>query len=101
SVEEEELNEFLSADDDLNLSDEPTQEKPSKEVQENENENEHVAFDIPEFTPVISPPLPTMRIQCLLSTLAELAVTNNKFQLRCWMLTLSPEYQILLILFPL
>jgi len=55
SVEEEELNEFLSADDDLNLSDEPTQEKPSKEVQENENENEHVAFDIPEFTPVNFP----------------------------------------------
>jgi hypothetical protein len=55
SVEEEELNEFLSADEDLNLSDKPTQEKPSKEVQENENENKHVAFDIPEFTPVNFP----------------------------------------------
>jgi len=47
------LGEFLSADDDLNLSDEPTHEKlpascPGKD-------NEQVAFDIPEFTPANFP----------------------------------------------
>jgi hypothetical protein len=53
SIEEEELGEFLSADDDLNLSDEPTHERlPASGP---ETDNDQVSFDIPEFTPANFP----------------------------------------------
>jgi len=55
SVEEERLEEFLAADDNLNLSDEPTHDKPS--IEKGKKENEKVSFDIPEFTPVNFPEL--------------------------------------------
>jgi hypothetical protein len=53
SIEEEELGEFLSADDNLNLSDEPTHERLP--VSGPETDNDQVAFDIPEFTPANFP----------------------------------------------
>jgi hypothetical protein len=53
SIEEEELGEFLSADNDLNLSDEPTHERlPASGP---ETDNDQVAFDIPKFTPANFP----------------------------------------------
>jgi hypothetical protein len=54
-VEEEELGEFLAADDDLNLSDEQTHDKPSTE--KGKRENEKVSFDILDFTPANFPEL--------------------------------------------
>ncbi len=47
------MGEFLSADDDLNLSDEPTHERLP--VSGPETDNDQVAFDIPEFTPANFP----------------------------------------------
>lgn len=55
SVEEEELGEFLAADDDLNLSDEPTHERKPAGHDKKEKENDKVSFDIPEFTPANLP----------------------------------------------
>ena len=56
SIEEEELAEFLAEEDDLNLSDEPTQEKKANAT-EWPNKNDQVQFEIPEFIP---PNFPSM-----------------------------------------
>jgi hypothetical protein len=48
-IKEEELAEFLAGDDDLNLSDEPTQERLSR-AQDLQTGNTHVEFDVPPFT---------------------------------------------------
>jgi hypothetical protein len=48
SVEEEEFAEFLAGDDDLNLSDEPTQERLSR-AQDLQTRNAQVEFDVPSF----------------------------------------------------
>jgi hypothetical protein len=62
SVEEEELVEFLSADDDLNLSDEPTMERENSKTLDTTNSNnpqnnDQVEFDVPQFTPTNFPSL--------------------------------------------
>ncbi len=62
SVEEEELVEFLSADDDLNLSDEPTMEREHSKTSATTNSNTppnnaQVKFDVPQFTPTNFPSL--------------------------------------------
>jgi len=56
SIEEEELAEFLAEEDDLNLSDEPTQEKKANAT-EWPNKNDQVQFEIPDFFP---PNFPSM-----------------------------------------
>jgi hypothetical protein len=56
SIEEEELAEFLAEDNDLNLSDEPTQEKTERMTGVGHRlQSDRVQFDIPDFTPTNFP----------------------------------------------
>jgi hypothetical protein len=62
SVEEEERVEFLSADDNLNLSNKPTMEREHSKTPATTNtntplNNDQVKFDVPQFTPTNFPSL--------------------------------------------